>query len=165
MAKTSRVPTFVRLANVATTTLLRAGVPLGPNSLLMVRGRKSGRLRTFPVAVLEIGGERYLMAAYGVGDWVRNLRSAGSGTLTRRRHTEAFTAVELPATEAAPILKEGLSIGPNVLRRYFDADPSSSLAAFEREAQRHPVFHLRPAAAKNDGAVVPISRRRESDAA
>jgi len=35
MAKTSHVPRFVRVANVLTTTLLRAGVPLvGPGLII-----------------------------------------------------------------------------------------------------------------------------------
>jgi hypothetical protein len=57
MAKTSQVPTFVRLGNVLTTTLLRAGFKLvGPGDypmyLLTVRGRKSGQPRTIPIVVL-----------------------------------------------------------------------------------------------------------------
>ena len=44
--------------------------------------------------------------------------------------------------EAAPILKESLGSGPSFLRSYFDATATSSLADFEREAVRHPVFEI-----------------------
>src|SRR4051812_38613730 len=105
MAKASPVPTFVRLANVMTTTLLRAGFKLmGPGNcplyLLTVRGRKSGQPRTTPIATLEHAGQRYLMTPYGVVDWVRNLRAAGTAILTRGRRDEQIRVLELPSDEA-----------------------------------------------------------------
>src|SRR3954464_11811139 len=105
MAKASPVPMFVRLANVMTTTLLRAGFKLiGPGDcplyLLTVRGRKSGQPRTTPIATLERAGQRYLMTPYGVVDWVRTLRAAGAATLTRGRRAEPVRVTELPSTEA-----------------------------------------------------------------
>ncbi len=104
MATTSPVLTFVRLANVLTTTLLRVGVKLvGPGDcplyLFTVRGRKSGQPRTTPIAVFERDGKRYLLAPYGRVDWVRNLLAAGEATLTRGRRAEQFRAIELPTSE------------------------------------------------------------------
>ncbi|BCL79789.1 hypothetical protein ccbrp13_22540 [Ktedonobacteria bacterium brp13] len=85
MAKTYQVPTFVRLANILTLTLLRAGVKLVgfgnyPMYLLTVRGRKSGQLRTVPIVTIERNGKRYVGSVYGIVDWVRNLRAAGEVT-------------------------------------------------------------------------------------
>ena len=56
MAKTYRAPMFVRVANILTLNLLRAGVKLKgagnyPMYLLTVRGRKSGQPRTIPIAI------------------------------------------------------------------------------------------------------------------
>ncbi|HCF87262.1 MAG TPA: nitroreductase family deazaflavin-dependent oxidoreductase, partial [Ktedonobacter sp.] len=51
------------------------------------------------------------------------------------------SVTELPAQQAAPILKQYLSQVPTV-RSYFDATPDSPLEAFEREAPRHPVFQI-----------------------
>jgi deazaflavin-dependent oxidoreductase (nitroreductase family) len=68
---------------------------LGLATTLAVRGRKSGAWRTAPVNVLELEGERYLVAPRGETQWVRNLRAAGGGELRRRSRSEAFTAVEL----------------------------------------------------------------------
>jgi len=142
MDKTIRIPAFVRMGNTVVTLLTRAGVPLRVITLLTVRGRKSGQPRTTPVAIIEQDGKRYLVAAYGVVDWVRNLRAAGVGTLTRGRRTEEITAIEVSPAEAAPILKRGLATGPAFLRQYFDTTPTSSLDEYAREAVRHPVFQI-----------------------
>jgi deazaflavin-dependent oxidoreductase (nitroreductase family) len=74
-------------------------------STLSVRGRKSGLWRRVPVAVLDHGGERYLIAPRGHTDWSRNLRAAGSGRLTRKGRTEEFEVAEVPVTERAPLIE------------------------------------------------------------
>lgn len=53
------------MGNLLSTTLVRAGVKMGPIHLLTVRGRKSGKIRTIPVAVVEQQGKRYLIAPFG----------------------------------------------------------------------------------------------------
>jgi deazaflavin-dependent oxidoreductase (nitroreductase family) len=121
MAKTDRVPSAVRLGNFFTATLLRAGVKLGTMMLLTVHGRKSGLPRTTPVTLAEYNGQRYLIAPFGEVQWVRNLRAAGAAILSRGRDSEPISVVELPAAEAAPILKENLSKG-----RPFCANTSTS---------------------------------------
>jgi deazaflavin-dependent oxidoreductase (nitroreductase family) len=145
MAKTYRVTFLVRLGNLLATTMASIGLKIGPIQLLTVRGRKSGELRTTPVAVVEQHGKRYLVAAYGVVNWVRNLRAAGEATLTLGRHKEAIRAMELSPEEAAPILKNTLGGGGSFTRDYFDLTPDSSLQDFEREAVRHPVFLIQSA--------------------
>ena len=145
MAKTFRPNFFFRAGNRVIGALLRAGLPIGIMGLLTVRGRKSGLPRTTPVAVVEGEDGRYLVAGFGIADWVRNLRAAGGGTLTRRGRTERIRVVELPAAQAAPILKAGFGREPSFLRAYFDVTAESPLADFEREAARHPVFQIQPA--------------------
>lgn len=130
--------------------LLRAGVPMGPMILLTVRGRTTGQPRTTPVDLLERNGRRWLVATHGgaSSNWVRNLRAAGEGVLTRGRRRQAVTAVELSPEAAGPVLKEVL--GPRlaspvrglVLRRTLDVAPGASLDDFIEEAHRHPVFEL-----------------------
>jgi F420H(2)-dependent quinone reductase len=51
---------MVRL-NVA---FLRRGVPLGSQYLLSVRGRRSGALRSTPVSLVTVEGNRYIVAAF-----------------------------------------------------------------------------------------------------
>jgi hypothetical protein len=65
--------------------LLAAGVPLGPNGLITVRGRKSGLPRTTPVAIIAVAGRRWVWCPWGDTQWVRNLRAAGGATITARR--------------------------------------------------------------------------------
>jgi hypothetical protein len=42
--------------------LLAAGVPLGLNGLITIRGRKSGLPRTTPVAIIEVAGRQWVWA-------------------------------------------------------------------------------------------------------
>ena len=140
MAKTFRPTLFFRVGGKINTFLLRVGVKKGTMALLTVRGRKSGRPHTIPVALVEYDGQRWLTAPYGVVNWVRNLRMAGEATLTRGRHTERVSAFEGSAQEAAPILKRSLIGAPSFVLPYFDVTPDSSLADFEREVSNHPVF-------------------------
>jgi deazaflavin-dependent oxidoreductase (nitroreductase family) len=141
MAKTSQVPRFVRLGNVFTTALVRAGFKVGLIHLLTVRGRKSGQPRTTPIAVVEQNGKRYLAAPYGIVDWVRNLRAAGEAVLTRGRRSETVTVLELPPSEAGLFLQE-LIKDSNPFSRFFNVTEQSSLEDFERTALSHPVFVL-----------------------
>ena len=149
MATASQVPTFVRLGNLLTKTMLRAGIKVvGPNKvptyLLTVRGRKSGQPRTTPIVVIEQERKRYLLAPFGVVDWVRNLRAAGEATITRGHRSEVLRAVELPSGEASPVLKRGLVDGsiPSFLVKYFEITTESSPEELEAAAERHPVFLL-----------------------
>ena len=146
MAKTSQVPTFVRLGNVLTTTLLRAGFKLvGPGDypmyLLTGRGRSSGLPRTIPIAIWEHNGKRYVGSVYGIVDWVRNLRAAGEAILTRGRRSETVTARELPPSEAALVLREDIK-GGNPFARAYGVTADSSLEEFERAVVSHPLFVL-----------------------
>src|SRR5450432_251554 len=95
-----RAPLFVRGSNPLTRRLLRAGLPMGPNALLTVRGRTSGEPRSAPVAIVNVDGRRYVIGAYGDVHWVRNLRAAGEGTIREHGHDVAVTARELEGAEA-----------------------------------------------------------------
>lgn len=153
MVKTYHVNFADRVEMVLLTVLLRAGVKMGTTSLLTVCGRKSGRPHTVPVVLVEQDGQRWLVAPYGVVQWVRNIRAAGTATLTRGRRSETISVTELPAQEAAPVLKQYLSHVSGEVRSYFDAAKDSPMEAFEREAPRHPVFQI--------AAVEKPSRRTE----
>ena len=142
MAKTYRVTPFVRITNAIVGALVRRGVPLGGNALLTVTGRTSGEPRTTPITIIERDGERWIQSPFGEVNWVRNLRAAGRGTLTRRGHSEVVAAVELDPGEAAHTYKRILGSFPPMIRGYFDVRPDSPLAAFEREAPRHPIFRI-----------------------
>lgn len=57
---TARTPLRVRIFGRLLEFLLRLGVPLGPNRLVTVPGRKSGLPRTTPLAVIDDGGRRWV---------------------------------------------------------------------------------------------------------
>jgi deazaflavin-dependent oxidoreductase (nitroreductase family) len=144
--KTYQALLFVRVANILTLTLLRAGVKLKgdgnyPMYLLTVRGRKSGQPRTIPLAMWEHNGKRYVGSVFGIVDWVRNLRAAGEATLTRARRAETLNVRELPQGEAALVLREDIKSG-NPFAGYFGVTADSSLEEFERAVLTHPVFVL-----------------------
>jgi deazaflavin-dependent oxidoreductase (nitroreductase family) len=109
--------------------------------VLTVAGRKTGAPRSTPVQLLVVNGERWLVAPYGVGDWVKNARAAGAVELTRARRTERVQVEEVGPEEAAPVLREYLRRTP-IVKPYFDARKDSPLEAFAAEAARHPVFRI-----------------------
>jgi deazaflavin-dependent oxidoreductase (nitroreductase family) len=159
MAKTYQVNTFVRINNTVMSSLLRLGIKVWSFSLLTVRGRKSGRSIVTPLAVFVQDHQRYLIASYGLVNWVRNLRVAGGkATLTQRRHSEKIRAIELSPETAAPVLREALRSGPpgvpavifRVYRAlqvlpYLNVSERSSLEEFKREVLTHPVFLVQSA--------------------
>ncbi len=71
MVKTFHVTARQRRFNAALRALTRIGIPLGPFWLLSVRGRKTGKTYTVPVAPLTWEGKRWLVAPYGEVNWVR----------------------------------------------------------------------------------------------
>src|SRR3954463_5125193 len=87
------------VANRAVAFLTRHGVSVVGSRVLAVRGRSSGEWRTTPVNLLDHDGRPYPGAPRGEGQWVRNLRVAGTGELRVGRRAEAFRGRELPAEE------------------------------------------------------------------
>lgn len=144
MTRPFRTTNTMRIGTALLKALLRVGALLGPLALLTVRGRKSGKVIATPVALIQHGNERWLVAAFGDVNWVRNLRAAGQAQLTRGLRAEVIGVVELEAHEAAPILQEFLRRFHRVpfMRPYFDVTPTSALTDFEREAAHHPVFRI-----------------------
>jgi deazaflavin-dependent oxidoreductase (nitroreductase family) len=143
MARTYRLGPWRRAVNVLVRTLLVIGLGPPRTYLLTVRGRRSGRLYSTPVTLVEKKGLRWLVAPYGEVAWVGNARAAGEVTLRRGRRVETVVIFELPPEEAAPVLKWYVTQVP-ITRPYFDVTPASDLAAFAAEAPRHPVFRIVP---------------------
>jgi deazaflavin-dependent oxidoreductase (nitroreductase family) len=154
MPKPYRVGLFVRSNNAVMRSLIRAGVRIGTFAVLTVPGRKTGHPVHIPLVVFSDGHNRYVVASYGIVNWVRNLRAADGGAELRRgRATEKITAIELPPEQAGPVLRVSLLNGPpgiprlivRIFRRFFvlpylDVDMTSSDEDFVRSARSHPVF-------------------------
>ena len=145
--KSTQVPWFVPYFNVIARRLLALGVPMGPDVLLTVRGRKSGLPRTTPVTLCEYGGRRGLISPFGETDWARNLRAAGRATISIGRRKEEVTAVKLDLADAAAFIRDVLAprarqtwLGEWFVRAIDKIDIDHPMEA----AQGRPVFELHP---------------------
>ena len=119
------------------------GVSVLGSRVLEVRGRSSGQPRRTPVNLLELEGERYLVAPRGETQWARNLRASGEGRLLVGRRSERFTAVELADDEKAPVLRAYLKRWKFEVGVFFDGvGPDSSDDELRGAAPKHPVFRL-----------------------
>ena len=143
MAKQYRFGSGTRLVNWVFRVMTRLGLGAKFRHILSVRGRKTGRLYSVPVDVVEVGGHRWLVAPYGPVNWVHNARASGEVTLSRGSRSEKFKVEEAAAPEAVPVLRKYLAEVP-VTRPYFDAGPDSPGEAIAAEVPRHPVFRLVP---------------------
>jgi deazaflavin-dependent oxidoreductase (nitroreductase family) len=146
--KSLRIPAYVKAFNTITRPLLALGVPMGPNVLLTVRGRKSGLPRTTPVTIVEEAGRRWVFGVFGEGEWVRNLRVARRGTITARRRKEDVIAVEQGPEGAVEFFRDGLApryrrtawLGRWIVRNLDKVDVEHPVEA----AKGRPVFELFP---------------------
>ena len=146
-ASAARVPMSVSLFSPILKFLLVAGVPLGPNGLITVRGRKSGLPRTAALAFIEVSGRRWVWAPWGEVHWVRNLRAAGRATITVRRRREEVSATELDETQRVAFFRDVLGplarsipFGVQFIRIVDGVDLADPVEA----AEDRRVFELRP---------------------
>ena len=155
---------LIRLLNPPFIRYLGAGLPGGPNVLLTVRGRTSGRPRSLPVAMLQVADRRFIQAAYGEVGWVRNLRAVGRAAVTHGRHSDTLEAVELPADVAAMLVRDALApfrrssllrrvVGPTArppagVLCYFGVRIDDTLDDYLVAAGRQPLFELRAPVAR-----------------
>jgi deazaflavin-dependent oxidoreductase (nitroreductase family) len=100
------VPWWVPGFNLVAKPLLGLGVPMGPDVLITVRGRKTGLPRTTPVTIGEHGGRRGVISPFGESNWARNLRAAGTATISFGRRREHVRAVELTHDEAVRFVRD-----------------------------------------------------------
>jgi deazaflavin-dependent oxidoreductase (nitroreductase family) len=122
------------------------GLGLGPSYiyLLEVRGRKSGKLYSTPVDLLELRGKRYLVAPRGQTQWVRNAEAAGEITLKKGSKRERFRLRIIAGSEKSEVLKAYLDSYKAAVQRYFTIPAGSPPEAFAAIAENHPAFELLP---------------------
>lgn len=147
-APLERAPFIVRLFDPLTQRLLRAGMPLGPNILLTVRGRRSGEPRTVGVALTTIDDRRWVVGGYGEVNWVRNLRAAGEGSIRVNGRDEQVRARAYTPAEALAFYRDILgpwvrrsSLPRRIVSRIILGDVLGDPVAAARD---HPVFELYP---------------------
>ena len=137
---------LVRLVDPLVRRLLALGLPMGPNTLLTVRGRKSGQPRAAGVAVVEIGARRWVTGAYGDVHWVRNLRAAGEAEIRSNGQTQHVIARALTVEEAAVFYRDVLAPYvrglPPLARLASSLFARDALTDPDGAAKTHPVFEL-----------------------
>jgi deazaflavin-dependent oxidoreductase (nitroreductase family) len=132
-----------RIFNPIVAVLTRLGLGVAGSRVLEVPGRTSGLQRRTPVNLLELDGERFLVAPRGDTQWSRNLRACGRGRLLLGRRAEPFAAVELGDDEKAPVLRAYLRRWKWEVGVFFDGvSADSSPAELDAIAPRHPVFRI-----------------------
>jgi deazaflavin-dependent oxidoreductase (nitroreductase family) len=124
--------------------LVGLGVGLRHNYLLQVRGRKSGRIYSTPVDVLDRAGKRYLVAPRGYTQWVRNAIASGTVSLKKGRRSEEFGVRLLSEDEKPEILKSYLDRYKLTVQRYFPVPAGSPTEAFRPLTGDYPVFEMVP---------------------
>jgi deazaflavin-dependent oxidoreductase (nitroreductase family) len=142
--------------------MISAGIPTGaPNVLLTVRGRRSGKLRTVPVAMLDLEGAWFVQGCFGETGWVANLRAAGEAIVTRPGGRRVpVQAIELSPEDGGAVLERALSQfrrsrvfrvlygpharGPVGVMWAFRIRMDDTLEEYTAAARRYPLFELRP---------------------
>ena len=124
--------------------LVGLGFGFKHNYLLQVRGRKSGKLYSTPIDLLERSGKRYLVAPRGRTQWVRNAESAGEVTLKKGKLQQSFRLRALSDQEKPEILKAYLDQFKKEVQRYFAVPAGSPAEAFRELVQSYPAFELIP---------------------
>jgi deazaflavin-dependent oxidoreductase (nitroreductase family) len=120
------------------------GLGVGPAHIyvLEVRGRKSGKIFSTPVDLLEMNGKRYLVAPRGRTQWVRNAEAAGEITLKKGSKRQKYGLRPLSDVEKLPVLKAYLDSFKKEVQRYFPILAGSPPEAFAEVASSYPAFEL-----------------------
>src|SRR5580698_1217476 len=130
---TFRPPTVVeRTFNRVYGFLVGLGLGFSYNYLLQVKGRKSGRVYSTPIDLLELNGKKYLVAPRGRTQWVRNAEAAGEITLKKGSKRLKFRLRAIPDVDKPPILKAYLDSFRPEVQTYFPipaGSPAESFAA------------------------------------
>jgi deazaflavin-dependent oxidoreductase (nitroreductase family) len=109
---------------------------------LEVRGRKSGEPRSVVVNSIEVDGQKYLVAARGETEWVRNARAAGGEAVIRHGKRTRIRLEEIPVSERGPIIQAYLPKNAMATKKHFGVEPGAPLEDFQRIAPDHPVFRI-----------------------
>ena len=144
MSTQPTLPKWLKFVNRLIIVLNHLGIGFGTWYILSIPGRKTGKMRSTPVSVLHVNGQRYVVTGFET-QWVKNARKEGRGLLARGRKQEQVVLVELPVEERGPILSEFPRQVPHGVE-YFEkllnlpGDPE----AFAAAAPRCPVFRFDP---------------------
>jgi hypothetical protein len=117
---------------------------VAPNYMvtLDVAGRQSGKTISFPLAMVTVDGERYLVSMLGAdANWVRNVAAAGGRARLRHGKTEDIRLVTVDVAQRPPILKRYLQVAPGA-RPHIPVDKDAPVGEFAKIAAQYPVFRV-----------------------
>lgn len=110
--------------------------------LLQVQGRKTGRLFSTPVNILDYQDKRFLVAPRGSTQWVRNASVAGHVWLRKGRIRDRYAVRAVGNEGKLELLSEYLRRYKTAVQRYFPIQAGSPAEAFVSIAADYPVFEL-----------------------
>ena len=140
-----RAPNAVeRIFNSLVGALVRLGMGKPKMRVLEVRGRKSGKVYSLPVDLLDFAGKTYLVAPRGYTQWAQNAEAAGAVTLRRGSSAVQYRLRTLAPPEKPPVLKAYLDEFKSEVGRFFPVPAGSPPEAFAPIADRYPAFELTP---------------------
>jgi deazaflavin-dependent oxidoreductase (nitroreductase family) len=137
---------WAKWQNWLTAVVFSWGVAPNYTVTLEVVGRKSGKPISFPLVMIVMNGERYLVCMLGNdANWVHNLQAAGGRAALRHGKREEVVLKEIAPAQRAPIIKYYLQRAPGA-RPHIPISKDAPLAEFEKVAAQYPVFRVEPAA-------------------
>jgi len=134
---------LAKIINRGYATLHTMGIYPNYFVTLEVAGRKSGNMTSFPLAMVAMNGERYLVSMLGAdANWVKNIKAAGGKAQMRHGISEQVLLQEVEAGDRAPILKAYLQIAPGA-RPHIPVSKDAPISEFEAIAPNFPVFRVK----------------------
>jgi deazaflavin-dependent oxidoreductase (nitroreductase family) len=123
---------------------LLVGWGIGPSYayVLQVEGRRSRRIYSTPVSVLDYKGKRLLVAPRGETQWVRNAKVSGHVWLKKGRSRQRYVVKAVDDRDKPEILREYLNRYRVAVQRYFSVPVDAPLEAFSNITRQYPVFEL-----------------------
>lgn len=115
-----------------------------PNQLvtLEVVGRQSGKTISFPLAMVMMDGERYLVSMLGEeANWVLNVKATDGKARLVHGISEQVLLTEVDVSQRAPILKAYLQLAPGA-RPHIPISKDAPVSEFEKITSKYPVFKL-----------------------
>ena len=141
---------FEQILNKGFGVLVGLGIGLRHNYLLQLPGRKTGRVYSTPIDLLEFKGTRFLVAGRGRTQWVRNADAAGEIVLKRGTTRQKYRIRVVSNGEKPEILKAYLDRFRFTVQQYFPVRAGSDPRAFAEIVERYPVFELLPLSESQD---------------
>lgn len=136
MSTTYQVTSSIKAINSLMGFMARRG--LGPVQELSTMGRVSGQVHTVPVNPVTVAGVDYVVCPYGETGWVKNARVDGHSALRHGKEDRRVVLDEV--TGQQPEVVQAYWTANSFPRKFMDLPEAPTLADFEREVHRFPVF-------------------------